>query len=212
MWFIGTAKMRTDALSQLLGRKQPVGLNDGPFAMHPPGFDGIEPGTLRGQPERQNTHTFRGLFDLLVVFSDPALNALADMPGGIVPDQQPGCFPLGFQTLATPVKELGGDLADRTPSDKAQPHLVPLGRLRGTGLPQHAITGQRFGIRIVLVPGLLHQTHGMILVLPGMQARLRKAAPPDLIEEPVAQVGCWLAQAISLSRAFFFADTADRGW
>jgi len=34
--------MRTDPLSQLLGRKQTVSFNDGPLPMHPLWLDGIE--------------------------------------------------------------------------------------------------------------------------------------------------------------------------
>jgi hypothetical protein len=37
--------------------------------MHPFGFNRIEPGTLRGQQERQNPHTLVRLFDLLVVLT-----------------------------------------------------------------------------------------------------------------------------------------------
>ena len=49
MGFIGTAKVGTDALGQLLGREDPIGFNDLPFAMDPFGFNRIEPGTLRRQ-------------------------------------------------------------------------------------------------------------------------------------------------------------------
>ena len=90
MRFIGTAKVRTDALSQLLGRKQSRGFNDSPLAMHPLRLNGIEPGALRRQVERQDAHAFACLFDLLIVLSDPGAHDLADMPGGIIPDQQPG--------------------------------------------------------------------------------------------------------------------------
>ena len=53
MSFVRTAVIGTNALSQLFGREQPVGFDDGAFAMHPFGFDGIEPGTLFGQKQRE---------------------------------------------------------------------------------------------------------------------------------------------------------------
>src|SRR5438105_6512201 len=44
MRFIRTAKMRTDALGQLLCRQQAAGFNHSLFSMHPFGFARIEPG------------------------------------------------------------------------------------------------------------------------------------------------------------------------
>ena len=138
MWFIRAAKMRTDPLRQLFGRKQPIEFNDGSLAMHPLGLDGIEPGAFRWESKGQDAHTFARLFDLLIVFSDPGSHDLADMPGSIVPDEQPGSFALSRQPFAAPVEKLGGDVAHRTPRDKAQPHLGAIRVLRGSLLPQHS--------------------------------------------------------------------------
>ena len=79
MSFIRTAKVRTHALGHLRSRKQAIGLDDGPLAMHPLGFDGIKPGALRWEPKGQNTYPFASPFDLDIVFSDPGLHDLADM-------------------------------------------------------------------------------------------------------------------------------------
>src|SRR5579884_1736570 len=97
MWFIRTPKMRTDPLSQLLCRKQTVSFNDSSLPMYPLRLNGIEPGALCRQLEGQNAHAFACLFDLLIVFSDPGPHDFADMPGGIIPDQQPGAFALCCQ-------------------------------------------------------------------------------------------------------------------
>src|SRR2546429_6220797 len=51
MRFIGTPKVGTNALGQLLGSKQAIRFDDGLFPMHPLGLNGIEPGTLSGQQE-----------------------------------------------------------------------------------------------------------------------------------------------------------------
>src|SRR5690242_491372 len=99
MCFIGAPKVRTDPFSQLRGRKQAPRFNHGSLPMDPFRLNRIEPGTLSGQTERQDTHAFACLFDLLVVFSDPTSHDCADMPGGIIPDQQPGSFALSSQTL-----------------------------------------------------------------------------------------------------------------
>src|SRR5690348_4563360 len=124
MRFIRTAKMRTDPLGQLLCRKQASGFNHGLFSMHPFGFDWIEPGALRGKLKGQNPHAVARHLDLLVVLSDPSPHQLADMPGSVVPDHQPGSLALRRQPLTAPVEKLGGDGTDRPSADKAKPHRL----------------------------------------------------------------------------------------
>jgi len=67
------------------------------LGIHPLGFDGIEPGALGGQQERQNPNAFAGLIHLLIVLANPGANGLALMPGGIIPDQEPVCLALQKQ-------------------------------------------------------------------------------------------------------------------
>src|SRR5260370_3389501 len=149
--------------------------------MHPFGFNGIEPGTFGGQQERQNAHAFTGLLDLLGGLSYQGEHGLAIMPGGIIPGQEPVRLPFFEQALATPLQELGGDGAHRASGHEAQPGLRTVRLIRSPLLPEDAITGQRFGIGIVLAPGLLHQPYRLVLTLPSMHVRQRKAAPPDFI-------------------------------
>lgn len=183
MSFIRTVIIRTNPLGQLRGREQPVGFNDGTLAMYPFGFDGIEPGTLLGQKQGQDTHAVARCFHLLIVLANPGPNDLAFVPGGIVPDQQPRGFALPFQFRATPGQKLGGDLAHRASIDKAQAHLIADGSLGCSSLPQHSITGQRFRIGIGLLPRLFHQANGVIAHLPGMGVWQSKATPPHLVEK-----------------------------
>ncbi len=49
MSFIRTVIVGPDPLSQLLRRKQTIGFDYGALAMHPLGFNGVEPGALGGQ-------------------------------------------------------------------------------------------------------------------------------------------------------------------
>src|SRR5437588_4410023 len=111
MSFIGTAKVRTNTFSQLLCRKQPIGFDDSSLGMHPFGFDRIEPGTLRWEPKGQDTDPFASLFDLVIMFSDPGVHDFADMPGSVVPDQQPSLFALHRKPSTAPVEKLGGNVA-----------------------------------------------------------------------------------------------------
>src|SRR5258707_10095 len=181
MRFIGTPKVGTDPLRQLASGQQPVMLDHVTLGMHPLGFNGIKPGALRGQQERQNAHTCACLFDLLIVLAHPAANGLTLVPGGIIPDQEPVGLALLEQAFTTPLQELGGESADRSPGHEAQPRLRAV-RLVGISLlPQHPITGQRFGISIPFLPGVFSQTNRLVLALPGVQTRQRKAAPPHFI-------------------------------
>src|SRR6266849_4604498 len=181
MRFIRTAKVGADALGQLAGGKPTIVLDYVALGMHPFGFDGIEPGTLGRQQERQNAHTFARLFDLLIVLANPATHRLTFVPGGVIPDQEPVGLALLLQALATPLQELGGDGAHWSSRHEAQPDLRAVRLLGISLLPKHAITGQRFGIRVVLAPGLLYQAHQLVLALPGVHLRQRKAAPPHFI-------------------------------
>src|SRR6266705_2506321 len=127
MRFIRTSKVGTDPLSKLLSRQRAIVLNHVAFAMHPFGLNRIEPGTLRGQQERQNPNAFARLLHLLIVLANPGTNGLTLMPGGIIPDQEPVGLALLEQARAAPVQELGGESADWPSGDKAQPQLVALG-------------------------------------------------------------------------------------
>lgn len=176
--------MSTNAFSQLLSREQPIGLYNSLLCMDPLRLDRVEPGTFGRQKEGQNAHAFALLLDLLIVLTNPGSHHLAVMPGGIIPDQQPGRLALRLESGATPLQKLGRDGTHRTTGDEAKRHLLA-DRLSGrTVLPKHPITGQRFGIRITLFPGLLHQAHRLMLILPGMQMRECKPAPPYLVQKP----------------------------
>ncbi len=129
---MGAAKVRTDAVGHLLSGEQAGWLDDGALAMHPLGLDGIEPRTLDGQIARAGC----GLpepcrLTCLVVRPDPGAHRLADMPGGIVPDQDPArAHPAPARLAAAPVQKLGRDGTDGTTLDKAQPDRFAPGRRR----------------------------------------------------------------------------------
>ena len=128
---------------QLARRQQASRFHHGSFAMHPPGFDRIEPGAFRRQLERQDAHPFACLFDEARLCSLIQVHTiLLRWKAGIIPDQQPGVLPLRRQLLAAPLEKLSGAGASRTPGDKAQPHFVACGIIRLTLLPQHTSARQ----------------------------------------------------------------------
>jgi hypothetical protein len=175
--------MSTNAFSQLRGREQAIRLHNGLLRMHPPRLKRIEPGTLLGEQERQDTHSLARPFDLLIVLAKPIPHQFADMPGSIVPDQQPIPFALSCQAFTTILQEPDRDRAHRSSCDKAQPDLRTVWVFWRPLLPQDAIASQGFGIGVALVPGVLHQTHRALFALPGMNARQGKTTPPHFVQE-----------------------------
>src|SRR5258707_2064373 len=187
--FIGAAKVSTDAFSQQLSREQTIRFHNSLLRMHPLRLDRIEPGTFRRQKERQNAHAFALLLDLTVVRTNPGSDHLAHVPGGVIPDQQPGGLALRLQASATPLQKLSRDGADWTTSDEAKRHLLADRLSNWSLLPQHPITGERFGVRITLLPALFHQAHRLILILPSRQAWKRKPTPPHFVQKPDRPAG-----------------------
>ena len=88
MWLVGAAVGIGDALSELVDGEQAVGLDDAAFAMDPGGFDGVEPGALDRQVAGNDPDAVAVLLDLAVVVTDPVADLLADVSGGVVPDQE----------------------------------------------------------------------------------------------------------------------------
>ena len=214
MRFMGTGKIGADPLRQLVGREQTSWFDNGPLAMDPLGFDRVEPRTLDWQLVHQQADSHSCSLDGLVMRTDPGADGLTDVPGRVVPDQDPDGHALLLESEAAPVQKLDGDGTHRPPLDKAQPdRFRPVRRrCRPLGTQQEAIAGQRFGIRVGGRDPLFHQPQGVVHVGPGMQMGLLLAAPPHLIGKAQPPVGCWAASWISRSRRLFFGCTPDRGW
>src|SRR5918911_1864712 len=87
---VRTVEGGADALDELGGRQQAGWLNDAALAMHPLGLDGVQPRALDRQVARDDPDAGAGQLDLAVVAADPGPDLTADVPGGVVPDQQQG--------------------------------------------------------------------------------------------------------------------------
>jgi hypothetical protein len=204
MWFIRTTKVGTDAFRQLASRKQPIEFHNVALGMHPFGFNRVKPRALGRQQERQDPHAVARLLDRSVVSTDPGAHGLALMPGGVIPDQQPMGLALLKQALAAPVQELGSDGADGPSGHEAQPDLRAVRVLRGPLLPENP--RRRPGL---WDPGRLCARLALPTVRGGPDfARHTPEAGQSGSQltssaKPMAQLGCWLAQAIKRSRAFF---------
>ena len=87
MWIARTPKNLTDSLLQFVGTKDALGFDDPALTMAPPGLGRIEPWTVAGQPARRQPHTLTSPRHGLIVLAQPLTHLAADMPAGIVPDQ-----------------------------------------------------------------------------------------------------------------------------
>src|SRR5947209_9111028 len=174
------AEVGADALLQLGASEQPCWLNDSPFAMDPFRFNRIEPGRLDRQLAGEDAHTAPLLFHLPVVCSDPALDRLADVPGGVVPHKHQGRLPPCRKPGAAIGQERDRDRTYGPAIHEAQPELIGLRQ-------EQPVTGQRLGIGIILRDRLFHQPHW--LVRPGVERWLLHPRPPGLVPEAQDPVG-----------------------
>jgi hypothetical protein len=176
-----TAKIFTDAGDDLHGGEQPGRLHDRPLAMDPMQFNGIQPGTFKGQAPDQEAYTAVAL-DLLMMGPDPGTDLPTDMPGGIVPQQHQDTLPLGGQPLTEPCEQGGRDVAHGSAIDKAQQNRVGV-------TSQPPIAGQGCGRCISFRAVLLDQSQGRAPG-PTVQGWLGQTTPPGLIGTPRTQSGC----------------------
>ena len=233
MGFMGTTVGVGDAVGAFLDGEQAVGFEDAAFAVDPGGLDGVEPWTLDWQVAGDDADAVTRLLDLAVVVSDPVTDEVADVPGGVVPDQEQRLLAVGVELAAAPVEVVDGDGADRPAIDEPQPHPVGGVPVTRVGTQQQAVTGQRLGVRVVLRDRLFNQPQALICLDPGVQAGASQTAPPDLILEaqgpgrmrrgqPYQTVArtflskwvppTFIRQGGLWPMSYFFVRTRDRDW
>ena len=137
MCFIFTTKVATDALGHFLAGQEPRRFDDGPFPMRPLRLNRVQPGTLDRQETDDDAYALPLLLDLSVVRSDPGAHQATQVPGGVVPHQQPDRNVLLGELPTAPLQELCRHRADWATGDEAQPDFL----WRGGLAHQQAITG-----------------------------------------------------------------------
>lgn len=196
MRFVNTAIRSTHALRQFVCREQASGLDYAPFAMHPVGFDRIEPRAFHWQQATDDPHAAVP-FDVLIVVANPLSDGTTAMPRGVVPDQQPRRLAQRLQPLADPRQELGRDLADGTPLYEPQPNLL-------TFRPEHPVAGHRWWVWVCLGDLCLMEPQWWC-VAPTLQGRQCHAAPPHFIDKAERPGGMAFREADqSVPVAFFW--------
>lgn len=191
-----TVEIGTDPIDEFVFTQEAVWFDDSPLGVNPMRFEAIQPGTLDGQLTDDDPHAARRL-GVSVMSPAPAPDFLAAMPAGIVPHQQQGLLALGFQVLADPLEEGGGDVAYRATIHEAYQNLLSIGT-------QNPIAGD--GLRLGVIFRARHLGKPKRLAFdPGMQCRLRQPRPPDLIGETQHPVRMPLCQADQPVTLLFFA-------
>src|SRR4030065_2260900 len=113
MLFMNAIESITDPVGQLLDSESAVGLHHAPLAVHPLGFNGVQPRAFDREAADQHADSFACALHLLIMRANPGTNGLADVPRGVVPDQHPHPFTDDLQLMTAPLQELNGDSTDR---------------------------------------------------------------------------------------------------
>src|SRR5882762_8859810 len=127
MFFMAALEVSTNAVCQFPSRQQALRIRDRALAVDPVRLDVVEPWALDREGTRDQADAAPAVLHLTVVLPHPEPNFRAPVPRRIVPDQQQGRLAFLGQTRQAPRQELGRDLADRAPVDKAQPNAPEIG-------------------------------------------------------------------------------------
>lgn len=184
-------KVVTDTTDDLRRGQRTGRFDNGPLAMNPVRFNGVQPRAFHGQAAGEETHTALPL-DALVVRPHPGADLTADVPGGVVPDHHEHPLPCGGHPLHEPGEKVGRDMADWTSLDNAEQEVV-------TATTQQPIAAQGFGVKVPFGQDVFQQSHRG-LCGPGLHRRLGQATPPSLIDKaqgPVGMASCQRHQPVA---------------
>src|SRR5574341_1955115 len=119
-----TVKSGTHALHRFVSGQGAVGFGDAALAVRPLGFNRIEPRAFDGQRADQEPNPFPRVLDELVMLTYQLTNRFAEMPRGIVPNDDQHRFAQRLSFDPTPFQELDSDSTDGTIPNETQPHLL----------------------------------------------------------------------------------------
>src|SRR5829696_3279943 len=178
--------------------------------VNPLGLYGVEPWAPFRQQAADDPHpSCSALFDLPVMRGDPLSNLLGDVPGGVVPDQNPNLLARRLKLLAAPPKEPRGYRAHGTTVHEAHPHLLELGHIKpvaGDGLRIGVVLGDR---------SFDEAQRRFACIAPAVEGRPPQAAEPGLVAEtyrPLGMSRCQANQSVASEASLFFLRTRGRGW
>src|SRR5438067_5234310 len=142
MGLMGTVVGVGDAIGELMAGEQAVGLDEPAFAVAPGCFDRVEPRTFDRPVAGDDPDTHATLLDLTGVVTAPVADLVADVPGGVVPDQPEGIRAVGVELAAAPVQGVAGDGAAGPAIAEPEPPVVGGGVRGRVSAQQQASAGQ----------------------------------------------------------------------
>jgi len=203
MSFMFTAKGFTNTFRKFIGRERSIWLDNPPLTMSPFRFNRVEPGTLDWQVTDQDSHPLTTALDSLIVFPYPTTHLFADMPRRVIPYHSQHRLVHRHQLLATPFKELDGNVTDGASVYETQQDSLIRLPIFFHPVQQHTITRQRFRIWVIFYLVLFNQTQRLPWLDPGRQAGLGKTAPPSLVLKAPGPSGLLRQCDYSVARLFF---------
>src|SRR3712207_1362996 len=139
------AKDPANPLCELVSAQKTLGFDHFALAVNPLlRLDGVQPRTLLGQKAAYNPYSSfaAALFDLAIVFSEPAPDLFGDVPACVVPDEEQNLLASRFELLAAPQKKLRSYPTHGQTIHKPKPRLIELWQIK-------SVAGDGFRIRVV---------------------------------------------------------------
>src|SRR5215207_1325784 len=183
-----TVEDRADPICQVVSREQPLGLYDLALAVDPLGLHRVEPRALLGQKSAYDPHSTAAVLDCSVVRGDSPSDLFGDVPGSVVPDQNPNLLACRLKLLAAPRKKAGGYGAHGAAIHKAQPHLLESWHIQ-------PVAGDGLRIGIILGDRLFDEAQRLARFAPAIEGRPRQPTEPGLVQETYDPLGATFGQA-----------------
>src|SRR5215203_5445619 len=185
MLVMRTTERPADPVGELVGSQQAVEFDDPSFPMNPLGLDGVQPRALLGKMATHHPHPLAAVFDAAVVPAEPSPDLFGDVPGSVVPDEEQNLLARRFELLATPRKEPRRYTAHGSAVDEPYPSIAEPWQVE-------SVTGDGFGIGVVLGDRPLDEAIGLLLLGEGAEGGQGHPAPPAFVLEadgPATWVG-----------------------
>jgi len=159
MLVMRTTEDSTDPVGEFISAQQTLGLYHFSLAMNPFGLYGVQPRALLGQKAAYDPHSLATLFDLAVMFAQPAPHLAAYVPARVVPDEKQDLLTECFELLSAPSEKPGRYPTHGTTIHEPKPRLVELRQIE-------SVAGDGFRIGIVLSDRLSDEARRLPLLGP----------------------------------------------
>src|SRR5215210_4502797 len=178
MLVMRTTENPADPVGELVSAQQTVGLDHFALGVNPFGLYSVQPPALLGQQAAYDPHSSfaAALFDLAVMFSEPAPDLLGDVPACVVPDEKQDLLANSFELFAAPRKKLSRYGTDGPAIHEPQRRLREFRHIE-------PVTGDGFRFGVVFSDRLLDEVLGLSFLGPATQSGQGNPTPPAFVLE-----------------------------